>query len=251
MVDELTTAAPSGPSDLPHFDAPLIVSALPAEQAALRRHLSAPTTGPTWRLDRPEDARVIRGVVTGDGAGRARAGLEAALREAEPTIVVVIGLAGGLSPDAASGALFVGRRILDATAPDFEVAAHPLPLNNARAADVASAPAIVGLASDKADLWRQLGSPSPALVDLESATYARVATERGLPIAVLRVVSDAADEDLPPAIAASVDAWGSVRPLRVALTSALRPTTWPQLAALGRRLQLGAEALARALAPLL
>jgi len=226
----------------PLFRAPLIVSALPAEQGALRARLrpSRPRAG-VWSALR--NGRTLRGVVTGDGAIRARAGLQAALDRESASLVLVIGVGGGLSPALARGEAVEATRILDTEDPDFSAPTVELGVT-ARLGAVVTSPAIVDRARSKAALWHELGRPDAAVVDLESSVYARVAREYGIALAVLRIVSDTASEDLPPAIGASVSKDGSVRPVQVALRSVWKPSTWPELVRLKQRMDAASHRLA-------
>jgi adenosylhomocysteine nucleosidase len=224
--------------------APLIVSALPAEQKVLKRRLRARGTLSAWTTER--GGRTIRGLVTGDGAARAARGLSGRLEGT--TGLVIVGIGGGLSPDLATGDLVFGRRLRDADDPDFVMELARPPKADGT---FVSAPEIVARAEDKTALWRRLGAPPRAIVDLESVAYARLATARGLPVIALRVVSDAADEDLPDLIPRAADAEGSVRAWRVALGAVGRPGTWRDLGRLARRLSVAAETLADATLALL
>jgi hypothetical protein len=72
-------------------------------------------------------------------------------------------------------------------------------------------------------------------VDLESATYARIAGSRGLDWLVARAVSDTAEEKLPLDFNRYRDARGAVRRGRVALYALRHPSVIPRLLGLGRR----------------
>jgi adenosylhomocysteine nucleosidase len=227
------------------FSEPLIVSALPFEQAELRRRLGASLSGPVWSVR--HRGRPVRGVVTGDGAIRAERGLRSAIKNA--SVVVVIGIGGGLDPKLDRGQRVAGATLRDATNPNFVARLARWP--GAPSGTMVTAPAIVDRAAAKAALWRRMGEPERAVVDLETVAYARVAKERGCPLFVLRVVSDDASDDLPPVIAKSVDAEGSVRPARVAMSSLFRPHTWGALIRLTQHTRRAAAQLADATEALL
>lgn len=189
--------------------------------------------------------------MTGDGPQRARAGLEAALHAFGPSMIVVVGLGGGLDPTLRSEDLVWVRRIRDGRHPEIERSVAGPPLGWVRPGTAVTVREIVDRADDKERLWHRLGRPGGAVVDLESLIYARLADDWDLPLVVCRAVSDPAGESLPSIIRASVDDRGSVRPLHVAGRALVRPQTWPQLARLGRRLQRASEKLADAVLPLL
>ena len=62
-----------------------------------------------------------------------------------------------------------------------------------RAADFLTMPGIIGERSDRQVLRETFGA---AVVDMETAALARVASSRGVPLAAVRSVSDCADSDL-------------------------------------------------------
>ena len=94
---------------------------------------------------------------------------------------------------------------------------------------------VVASAAAKATLFAATGA---AAVDLESGAVARVATEHGLPFAVLRAICDPAERDLPPAALIALDRRGAVGVMRVIGSVLAHPG---QLAAL---LALAADAAA-------
>jgi nucleoside phosphorylase len=190
-------------------------------------------------------ARVLCFAV-GDGAERAAEGLRAALRERPVAALVVVGVAGALTSDLSAGDVVVAREILVDGAPprptDPLLLAHAVRLPGLRAASLVSAPRLVADPDAKADLalrWRR----TPATVDLESAALAEVAAEAGLPLAILRAVSDAADEALPRSLLAAERPGGSIDRGRLVARTVLRPWHVPGLLALRRRVRLCATAL--------
>lgn len=226
----------------------LVVSALHAEQAVLRRRLGAPA----GRLVRARE-NVFVGL-TGDGAAPAAERLGHFIRQARPDGILVIGLCGGLSPDLEPGALLFGREVRAAfVAPggstcELETAQvlDPWPASGARPACLVSAPRLVATPAEKRSLWLALGEPPSAGVDLESAALCQVARQVGCRIFILRAVSDGFDEALPRSVVTASDASGRVRPWQVALRASLRPTSWPSLQRLRARVQVGAVRLAEA-----
>jgi hypothetical protein len=120
---------------------------------------------------------------------------------------------------------------------------------------------IVGSRRDKEALWRRVGEPSPAVVDLESGAFARCwaglttvagSPEADLPAAdppewaILRAVSDALSDDLPLDFAAASDEGGHVVAARLARQLAMRPEALGPLRELRRRVARCAERLADA-----
>jgi adenosylhomocysteine nucleosidase len=215
----------------------LVLAALPEELAALR---TAPL-GPEMTL-----------AVTGDGERNARDGAAALIAELRPASLIVVGVAGALSPGLGPGELVVARRIVregraacDA-APPLVAAARAA---GARPAVVVSAARLADTVDEKRRLYALAnadGAGEPAVVDLESAAYVEAARAAGVPWLVLRAVSDTADETLPPLLNHSLDDGGALRRGRVLVRLVGQPSALPQLLELRRRVRVCAEVLARA-----
>jgi adenosylhomocysteine nucleosidase len=109
---------------------------------------------------------------------------------------------------------------------------------------------ILSRATDKTAIAHALGQPGPLTVDLESATFARVAERRGVPSLAVRAVSDAAWENLPLDFEALRGPHGGVSRLRVIARAFAQPRAIPGLFDLRRRVATCAERLAGFIAPL-
>jgi len=148
------------------------------------------------------EARILAGapaVVAGLGAGRlqARLGIAAV---GDVAGVISFGLCGALDPSLAVGDLVVGARV---TGGDGDCETDPdwarrimRALPRARTGGLASADRPVASPAEKAALRAATGA---AAVDMESAAASRAARALGVPFAILRAVSDAADRALPAA----------------------------------------------------
>jgi adenosylhomocysteine nucleosidase len=175
-------------------------------------------------------ARIEIGGGTRAGADRAAS----RLIEAGVDALLSFGLAGGLDPALASGAMIVpwavmlqdGRPI--ACAPEL---VHWL--GGATVMHIADHAGVIATRAEKAAVFAASGA---AAVDLESGPLALAAEAAGLPFAVLRAVCDPAGRDLPPAALAALNAGGGVRLLHVAGALLRRPAQLPDL------LQLAADA---------
>ncbi len=228
-----------------------IVAALPEELESIVRRakgLDTELRGEVKvRAGRLGETRVLF-VVTGDGPRNAERGLRGLVAAFAPVRCLVAGLAGALTADFRVGDVVVADRILSAAgkapAPDADWlarVARSLPV-----AAVFSTDRIASTPEAKAELRRRVGSPGPAVVDLESAAFAGVAASTGTPFLVLRAVSDLAGEALPLDFERFRNAGGAVSRARVARYAALRPRAAARLLDLRRRVELCADRLADA-----
>ncbi len=115
---------------------------------------------------------------------------------------------------------------------------------------VVTTPTPVVTADDRRRLWRLVGSPDRAAVDMESYEAARVLDAAGLPFAVLRVVSDTSEDDLPATLQAAVTPTSGISIPRLVLAVLRRPRAAVPLAAVRIRAARSASALADAAAVL-
>jgi len=106
---------------------------------------------------------------------------------------------------------------------------------------------IVADQTEKRRLGRETGA---AMADMESAAVAAVATEAGLPFAVLRAICDPAGRALAPAALVALDRSGRIGPLRLAWSVLTRPGQVPLLIALARDAAMAQRALRKRLAAL-
>lgn len=112
--------------------------------------------------------------------------------------------------------------------------------------DVASVDRVAITARDKCDLRASTGA---AVVEMESAAVAKKAQEWNVPFGCVRVVSDAAEADLPLDFNRYRDADGRFERTRIALAALGRPfTVLPGLVRLDRDCRKAAERLGEFLA---
>ena len=126
-------------------------------------------------------------------------------------LLVSCGVSGGLDPNLPPGAVLRPSAVSDGAE------RFPLAFGDGGVI-VAGSDVAVRTPRAKAALRAQTGA---AAVDMESRAVARVAAERGLPAAALRVVGDPADGLLPPFALDALDPAGRRRP-------------WPAIAGLMR-----------------
>ncbi len=129
-------------------------------------------------------------VVGGGDALRLEALIEARMGDARA--VISMGLCGALSPELKIGDVVVGEGKTDPVWRAALAAQFP----HAHLGLVYAQDTMLATAADKARIHGETGAIA---VDMESHIAARVAARHGLPFAVLRVVSDRADQTLPPA----------------------------------------------------
>lgn len=152
-----------------------------------------------------------RRILTGSGAGQGievivgggdAARLEREADRAAPLArgIISIGIAGALAPELKPGEWIVADAVrgVDLAMPTDQAWRERLlaRLPGAMQGLVLGGEAIVATAAEKADLHRTTGAIA---VDMETHVAARVAARYRLPLAVARVISDAADRTLPPA----------------------------------------------------
>ena len=129
----------------------------------------------------------VQTLITGMGERNATRALEKFLEKSRPKVLLSCGFAGALDP-----ALAVGS-VLFSHDEDFPFRSH-LIAAGARPATFFCASRVATSAREKAELRMQTGRDA---VEMESAAIRRICQERAIPSATVRVISDAADEDLP------------------------------------------------------
>lgn len=228
----------------------LIVAALREELAPLVRRLSDVETvasGTRRHLRaRLAGSRVVL-TWTGEGVRNAELGVRALLPLTPGAPLVVVGVAGALSPTLKVGDLVVGESVYEGT---LSFAADPTWVERARCAGaehcgvVVTVDEIITAAERKRSLWQELGHPAAAAVDMESARLAALASEDGRSFLVVRAVSDEADEELPTFLEQCRDSSGALDRGKVLLGVLRRPSSLLPLLRLRRRVEICAERLA-------
>ncbi len=192
-------------------------------------------------------------LVTGDGARRARRGVEELLARFPVRRLLVVGVAGGLSPDLEPADLVVGQQVIGADGRRFaqgqDEAERTARLTGARVGTVVTASALA-LSSTEKRRVRESAVPDEdaCVVDLETAEFVAAAQRAGVTWAVIRAVSDAASEDLPGFLEACAGPDGEIRRANVVRHAASHPWVIPDLLRLRGRLDRCAGSLAEAAA---
>ena len=179
-------------------------------------------------------------VVPGGGDGvRLERELEAAAKDARA--ILSSGLAGALAPGLKAGDLVLGNLFPgEGRGPVGEPAKlDPGPrrgsnlvetlrqhLADAHIGTITGSDTIVASATQKQALYAATGALA---VDMESHIAARVAERHNLPFAIVRVISDSANEALPPAALVGMKPDGSMALGAVLASLARNPTQLPAL----------------------
>lgn len=172
-------------------------------------------------------------VVTGMGAGNAARGIRDALERWQPQRVITAGFAGGLNPAWTCGQvvhdsddeLGIGARLqaLGAVPVRFHCATR-----------------IATTAADKTRLRNDTGAD---VVEMESGIVRAACRSAGVPSATIRVISDAAHEDLPLDFNAIMTPTDHINWWKFARTLAGRPTIIGRLLAFQKQTRMAARAL--------
>lgn len=192
--------------------------------------------GWTWRGEL--GGKEILAAVLGDGEDRSRRSLEVLLERHGLSRALMIGVAGGLSPDLRIGDL-VRAEIVVREGGQWAS-------ESGGDGRVISSKRIVASRSEKAALWARKGEEMRCVVDLESAGFALLLEASGVNWAVCRAVSDTAEESLPAELVSASDDGGHVS--RIALLRGLlaRPRALSELISLRGRVEECAPLLAEA-----
>ncbi len=200
------------------------------------------------RLPRSVAGCALAVICSGGDPARAGAGARRLVDEGAQALLS-FGLAGGLDPSLAPGAVVIAEAVVS---PGGAVHETDAPWRGALAATLASENPVTGrvagsdqpVASIAAK--RALRGTSGALaVDTESHAVAAVAEEMQVPFAVLRAVADPAGRALPRAALAALGPDGVINVGAVLGRLALRPWEAPAMVALALDARRGLAALSR------
>ncbi len=176
-------------------------------------------------------------LVTGMGAKNASQSFLAALEKATPSFVITAGYAGGLNPGLSPELV-----VLDATA-DFP-AIDRLLQAGAQKGTFLCATTVAITKQDKAALYSRTQCDA---VEMESGIIREICTERGIPAATVRVISDAAHEDLPLNFNEMMTSEMEMNFGKLAWTLMKSPGKIPELMRFQKRVQSSARKLAQVL----
>ena len=177
-------------------------------------------------------------LLTGVGQKNAERALRASLARHKPRLVLTCGFAGGLNPELQVGDVLFSP----GTAP---VLKEELLAAGAREGCFQCADRIAVTAAEKQALRQSVGADA---VEMESAVILRICQEEDIPSTTIRVISDAAHEDLPLDFNRLMTPSQRLDPARLALAILNSPGKFPALLRLRRQTRFAAERLAQILA---
>jgi adenosylhomocysteine nucleosidase len=188
------------------------------------------------RIGHREDVATL---ITGIGHENAERSLREFLKQNTPRTVFTCGFAGGLNPELKTSDVVFST--------DDAALAQRLTNSGGKSANFFCVTRIVTAAAEKAELRRTTGADA---VEMESGAIQSFCRERGIPCATVRVISDAAGEDLPLDFnrLAKTDLNLDYGKLTLAIVRA--PGKIPALVKLQKQTRLAAEALAGVLVKL-
>ncbi len=183
----------------------------------------------------------IEVLITGMGHRNAGQALRSRLLLGLPALVVSSGFAGGLRPGLQSGT------VLFAGGPGSVLAARCRAAGMV-AARFLGADTVASTAARKAELWRTTGADA---VEMESESLCAVCRDYGVPCAVIRVILDPAEEDLPLDFNEVLGPDARLRTGKLAWRLARSPRLVPALLRLQRQSAAAAQSLAQSLGAIL
>ena len=179
--------------------------------------------------------------LTGMGRRNAVENFRYAAQQLRPERVLTCGFAGGLNPE-----LRTGTVLFDA---DFDAGvADALETLHVRRARFHCAARVAVTAAEKQTLWQDTQADA---VEMESAVIRELCHQSKIPSATIRVISDAADEDLVLDFNALMTAEYRISYFKLCRALIGSPATIPKLIAFQRQTVSAARELARVLEELL
>ena len=176
-------------------------------------------------------------LITGIGRENAEKKLHAALKKEDYQLVLSCGFAGGLNPYLTTGTVIFATDE-DAGLTPALLAAGACPVRFHCADRVATT------VEEKRTLWESTGADA---VEMESQIICAICRAHGLPSTTIRVISDAADENLPLDFNVFMTADQKLNYGKLILTLLGSPGKIPAMLRLQRKTQMAARNLARVL----
>jgi adenosylhomocysteine nucleosidase len=185
----------------------------------------------------PSPGRRVQTWLTGMGRRHAVENLRYAVGLLNPRRVLTCGFAGGLNPRHDAGTV-----LFDA---DFDAGVSgALQQAGAHPGKFHCATRVAVTASEKQKLWAETGADA---VEMESAVIRELCRQKQIPSATVRVISDAADEDLVLDFNALMTVDQRISYLKLVRALLRSPKSIPRLIAFQRQVMASARELARVL----
>lgn len=157
--------------------------------------------------------KVVAVVVTGPGQKAARRGAEALIDGHRPTWLIAPGFGGALAPDLQRGDLVLPHEVVKEDGARIAIDLR-VPANTENGGPrlfpgrLITVDRIIRTAKEKAELHARHGAD---VVDMETWAEAELAATRGVRFLPVRVVSDRADQELPPEVLSVLGQTGGYR----------------------------------------
>ncbi len=179
----------------------------------------------------------VQVLVTGMGRRNAGMAIAKSLEDFAPELVLTCGFAGGLNPALGSGTVIFSAKTNDALA-------QRLASKKIRAGRFHELDRVATTAAEKQALFEQTGADA---VEMESGCISAICAAKGFPCAIVRVILDSAEEDLPLDFNQLMNRNQEMDYWRLALALARSPGNVGRLLRLQKQSKLAAENLAQAL----
>ncbi len=164
-----------------------------------------------------------------------------------PSFMLFAGFAGGLKDSVRVGDLVLANDVIATDGKRWTTTWPGLKTADIPRGAILTSPTLLA----DPDAKRRLGQEHNALaVDMESAAFARICTERQIPFGCLRAISDAVSTPLSPRLVAILSS-GQVSPRRLAGAVCRQPSLLRELLRLRRDTCVASQALAKGIATLL
>jgi len=226
----------------------LILTAVELEARALARQLELPaiTSLPFPAFGRGD----VRLAPVGLRAALLPSRWSTLLAGLDHPLVISAGVCGALAPDLRAGDLVLPESVIGPSAERLNVtptayARATALAPAARRGTLATSREVVATAEAKSALFARTGAVA---VDMESSLILAHVAAAGCPTLVVRGVSDAAGESLPPELIGLMTEAGTLRTARALALTLTRPRVLPRALALRRATRRALTAVARLLA---
>lgn len=138
-------------------------------------------------IGQPQQTDAWQTLITGMGKRNAAESARKAIAAIRPRLVITSGFAGGLNPSLKWSSIVFDEDAEAGLTPKL-LERHAIP------ARFHCADRVAVTVAEKQELWKNTGADA---VEMESSAIREICRERQIPSATIRVISDAADADLP------------------------------------------------------